>query len=181
MESYLKEVQSIAGSIDSNALEAAIESIDRCSRSGGIIYLVGNGGSAAIASHFATDLVKSGYSRKANIKAISLSDNTSLLTATGNDFSYEEIFSWQVSQYVSSSDLLFAISSSGKSRNIELAINAAIDVGATTIALTGFDGGVVAETAQVSLWCQSNIGSYGPVEDSHSIVCHFIARTLRQM
>jgi D-sedoheptulose 7-phosphate isomerase len=181
LKSYLKEVVSIAASIDSNALEAAIKAIDTCSRSGGTVYAIGNGGSAAISSHFVTDLVKSGYFRRANIKAISLSDNTPLLTATGNDFSYEEVFSWQVSQYMSNSDLLFAISSSGKSRNIELAITTAKELGATTIALTGFDGGVVAEIAQLSLWCRSNIGSYGAVEDSHSIVCHYIAQTLRKI
>ena len=143
------------------------------------IAIIGNGGSAAIASHFAVDLIKSGNIRSSPIKAFSLTDNSALLTATANDYKYDEVFSWQLKEIANPGDLLFAISSSGNSTNILNAIQCAKELNVHSISLTGFDGGKAAAMADIALVAKSEIGNYGPVEDVHSIVCHYISRQVR--
>lgn len=180
MQEYLDEVSSVASSIDQSVLLNVINELNLCSAQSGTIFVAGNGGSAAIASHFATDLIKSGYIRGKAIKAISLVDNVPLVTATSNDFSFSEVFSWQLKQLSSDGDIVFVISSSGNSENIKNLLEVASVLNLKTISLSGFDGGQIASNSNFPLVTHSKIGSYGPVEDSHSIVCHYIALELRK-
>lgn len=180
MQEYLDEVMSVASSIDKSVLMKVIEELKLCAAKSGTIFIAGNGGSAALASHFATDLIKSGYVRGNTIKAISLVDNVPLVTATSNDFSYAEVFSWQLKQLSSIGDLVFAISSSGNSENMKNLLQVASELNLKTISLSGFDGGDVSKNSNYSLITHSTIGSYGPVEDAHSIICHYIAMEIRK-
>lgn len=176
---YVSEVVSCCSSVVQANIDDSIKLIDEISKQDNRIYIAGNGGSASIASHFAVDLVKSGYIRKMPIKAISLTDNSALLTATSNDFNFSKVFSWQLAELGSKGDLLFVISSSGNSTNIVEAISMAKSMGIKTISLTGFDGGEAAKISNLGIVTLSENGNYGPVEDSHSIICHYIARRLR--
>ena len=142
------------------------------------LYIIGNGGSASISSHFATDLMKAGSQNGMRIAAISLVDSAPVITATSNDFSYEEVFSWQISKLAREGDLLFAISSSGNSANIVKAVELAKELNLVTVSLTGFDGGKVSTISDFSIVTKSRIGNYGPVEDAHAIICHYLSRCL---
>ena len=180
-ELYIDEVAQIANTIMSDHLDQAIHKIEEVAKTSGTVFIVGNGGSAAIASHLAVDLTKAGFARKAAIRAVSLTDNVALVTATSNDFSFEEVYSWQISQYGKAGDLLIAISSSGNSANIIEALKVASKLSISTVSLTGFDGGEAAKIAQIALIAKSHNGNYGPVEDSHSMICHYISRRIRNI
>ncbi len=140
------------------------------------IFIAGNGGSAALANHFATDLSLGLLNHGIKAKASSLSSNSALLTAAGNDFKFENIFSMQLKSLGDKSDLFIAISSSGKSPNIISALEEAKNIGMQTIALVGFDGGTVLEGtfSDLTIHIKTNIGEYEVVEDIHSVVCHIL-------
>lgn len=178
MKQYLNEVTACLNSVDNETLESSINFILETSRKKSSIFIVGNGGSAAIASHFATDLLKAGYAGNFPISAYSLVDNSALVTATSNDMQFEYVFSWHLEQIASPSDLLFAISSSGNSSNIVNAVVVAQKLGLKTITLTGFDGGKISKLSDVAIITKSEIGNYGPVEDAHSVICHYLSREL---
>lgn len=129
------------------------------------VYTAGNGGSSAIASHFAADL------RKIAVKATSLSDNTALITALANDFGYDTVF-WKQLGEIAKEDVLVVISASGNSFNVVRATLSAKARGATTIAFTGSGGGKLKELADYSINLSSH--DYGEVEGIHSCLCHII-------
>jgi len=149
-------------------------------RKGSAIFLVGNGGSAATASHFATDLIQCSRPDKGiRFKAISLVDNVPLLTALGNDFTYEDIFTVQMQNLFAKNDLLIAISGSGNSPNILAAARLAKDMGGTVIGLVGFDGGKLAALCDYAVLVKTNLAEYGPVEDIHMVIDHMVTSYLR--
>lgn len=178
MKQYFNEVTACLNSVKIESLESSLDLILETSRKRSSIFIIGNGGSAAIASHFATDLLKAGYARNFPISAYSLVDNSALVTATSNDMQFENVFSWQLEQVASPSDLLFAISSSGNSLNIVNAVVVAQKLGLKTITLTGFDGGKISNLSEVAIITKSVIGNYGPVEDAHSVICHYLSREI---
>lgn len=162
------------------------EAIDRVGRvledarlRGRTIFIVGNGGSAATASHFACDLslgprVFGGQA----YRAISLADNNALMTAAGNDLGYDTVFSEQLKTLLTSGDVVLAISASGNSPNVIKAVEYANHVGATTIGLTGFDGGRIRHIARENIHIPTPKGDYGPVEDLHLVLNHLISSYL---
>lgn len=176
---YIQEVLASLENLSENVVEEAYLEIVSAIEGRRQIFVVGNGGSAAIASHFVTDLVKSANFIEKPILIQSLVDNISLLSATANDFSYNDVFAWQLKNFACSNDLLFAISSSGNSSNILKAAHTASEKKMRIISLSGFDGGEIANLADIPMVTRSTPGNYGPVEDAHSIICHFIARRLR--
>lgn len=180
MRNYIKQVNQCLESLDLVKLETALKYLDLCSKNENRIFIIGNGGSAALASHFCIDLIKSGYIRGQRIYANSLVDNLAVLTATSNDFDFDQVFSWQLQQEAKQGDLLFTISSSGNSNNIIRAIETAQKMGLRVISLSGFDGGLSAKISDISLITISDVGNYGPVEDSHSVICHYLALALRE-
>ena len=116
-----------------------------CLRAGGKIMVCGNGGSAADAQHFAAELIGRFERERQELAAIALTTDTSILTAIGNDYSYDEIFSKQVRGLGKRGDILIGISTSGNSKNVVKAIEAAKKMGISTIALTGNGGGKIAD------------------------------------
>ncbi|QWE22682.1 phosphoheptose isomerase [Polynucleobacter sp. AP-Jannik-300A-C4] len=115
-----------------------------CLRAGGKVMACGNGGSAADAQHFAAELIGRFERERQELAAIALTTDTSILTAVGNDYSYDEIFSKQVRGLGKKSDILIGISTSGNSKNVVKAIEAAKKMGIKIIALTGNGGGKIA-------------------------------------
>ncbi|RMG45103.1 MAG: SIS domain-containing protein, partial [Candidatus Dadabacteria bacterium] len=139
------------------------------------VFIFGNGGSAAAASHFATDLAKDRFGDKRYLfKVMSLVDNTPLITATANDYGYEEIFLRQLKLYLKPDDLVIAISSSGNSENVIRATSFARESGAKTWGIVGFSGGKLAETAEQSVYIPTSVGQYGFMEDVTSILIHMV-------
>ncbi|CAN1484973.1 GmhA Phosphoheptose isomerase [Candidatus Nanopelagicaceae bacterium] len=145
------------------------------------IFIIGNGGSAATASHFAIDLGKTKTKSGMPGSAISLCDNSSIITAVANDNSFEKVFSSQLEMLGKSGDLLISISASGKSPNLVQAVEYANASGIDTLSLVGFDGGKLKEISSLCLHVPTELGDYGIAEDAHSVICHFITEQLRKI
>ena len=142
------------------------------------VWVFGNGGSAAIASHLVCDLIKNATrDGETPLRSIALTDNVPLLTALSNDLSYERVFAAQIELLVDRDDVVIAISSSGKSPNIVAAVHAARACGARTIALVGFDGGPMRNLADVVVHVP--VHDYGIVEDAHAAIGHALAAAVR--
>jgi len=146
--------------------------------SGKRVYTCGNGGSASTASHMASDLNK-GANRQDSprFKAIALTDNIPAMSAWANDSSYEDIFVEQLKNHLEKGDVVIAISGSGNSPNILKAVHYANDIGATTIGLSGFDGGKLSKIANISYVVPNNCMQQ--VEDIHLLIEHMLSLILR--
>lgn len=131
------------------------------------IYVIGNGGSAMNASHFAQDL-----SKACGISAKSLAENISLITAVANDVSYDVIFVEQLSMKAKKDDILFSISGSGNSPNVLRATEWANDHGLSTVGVTGFDGGFLKPICDYSLHVPLN--DMATAESVHSFILHYL-------
>jgi D-sedoheptulose 7-phosphate isomerase len=141
---------------------------------------MGNGGSAATASHFACDLVKTAQVPGLTpLRVFALTDNTPLLTAWANDSSYEDAFAAQITALVEPGDLVIGISASGNSPNIVAGLTAASAMGARTIGLLGFDGGASYNLVEIPIHVPCN--HYGLVEDTHMAVGHAITAAVRRV
>lgn len=173
---YLDRLKSVLDSSDIDSIGKLISLCEEARLRHSTVYFIGNGGSAATASHFASDFL--GANIKCSIsppyRAVSLCDNNAVLTAFGNDFGYEEVFVNQLKVLFRPNDVVVAISASGNSPNVVKAVEWANQNGGNTFALLGFDGGRLLEIAQSSFLCKTEKGEYGPVEDMHMIVDHMI-------
>ncbi len=156
------------------ALDAAAQLVVGTGASGGKLMFIGNGGSAAISSHMATD-----YTKNIGIRAMAFND-PALLTCLGNDYGYPFIFEKSVGYYGSPGDLLFAISSSGRSENILRGVRSAATLGARVVTLSGFDpDNPLRSMGAINLWVPSH--RYGPVEVIHHALCHSILDTVMHL
>jgi D-sedoheptulose 7-phosphate isomerase len=143
----------------------------------GTIYVCGNGGSAASASHFVVDLSKGvGAIDGSQPKIISLNDNIPLITAISNDIDYSEVFSFQLNNRIASDDLLVVLTGSGNSSNLIKAINVAKEKSAVSVALTGFSGGEMSSI--VDLHINFKGSDMQIAEDLHIVVLHIILRIM---
>lgn len=182
-ENYLNAFASAQTELDLDMLTRIIEKVWDAYQNDRQIFILGNGGSAASASHIVTDLVKGtlghyGDAPVRPIRAMSLTDNLALLSAWANDVGYDSVFVGQLRSYLREGDVVIAISVSGNSANVVGAVRYARAVGATTIALTGFDGGALAPLADLGLAIGSS--HYGIVEDIHMQVGHLMCYFFRQ-
>ena len=171
---YTQYLNEIMNNLDFDKIGQFIDQILIARNNGKKIFFLGNGGSAATASHFANDLSAGTRSWKKPFKAISLTDNNAILTAIGNDAGFEEVFAQQLKTHLEIKDVVVGISASGNSPNVIKAIDYANSIGAITVGLTGFDGGKLREICHLSLHVPSNKGEYGPVEDVHMIFDHLL-------
>lgn len=148
---------------------------------GATIYVAGNGGSAAMASHWVNDLGKATKcSGQAPMRVMSLTDNVSWLTALANDEGYDRIFSGQLENFARPGDVLIVISASGNSQNLLEAVELARSRGVVTLALLGFDGGMLKHKVDDYIWLTTEKGAYGVVESAHGIICHVLTTCLAQ-
>lgn len=174
---YVRDLQAVLDRLPFEALDRVLALIEDAYAGGQQIFVIGNGGSAATASHMMNDLCKGTLGHKGDapwkrFRVISLSDNVPLLTAWANDTGYNHIFSEPLRNLAHRGDLLIVFSASGNSPNCIAAVEAAKQLGVRTIGLTGFDGGKLAKLADVALVVPSN--DYGPVEDVHMVLDHII-------
>ncbi len=159
--------------IDLDLVQEAIRWFEEARDGGKTIFVCGNGGSAATASHFACDMVKgASYNRSSRFRIMALTDSLPTLTAYSNDVSYEAVFVEQLKNFAQSGDLFMGISGSGNSPNVIRAIEYANSVGCRTLALTGRDGGKLGPLAQLNI--QVDVDHMGRIEDAHMIICHMI-------
>ena len=139
------------------------------------IYIIGNGGSSATASHMANDLAVGLKIREIkNLKVVSLSDNSAISYAISNDIGFENVFYMQLKDILNPKDIIIAISCSGNSLNIVKAVEYAKEKNCKIVSLTGFDGGRLKELSNINVHFETNKGEYGLVEDAHSIINHLI-------
>lgn len=183
LKGYFGRESSVASQIDLLQVVSLIEELHAIAKNKGSVYVAGNGGSAATANHFAVDLGVGSHIRNTGrvINAISLSSNSAILTALGNDVSFENIFSKQLEVHnPEPTDLVIAISASGNSTNILRLLETAKRYSVKTCALTGFEGGAAKSIVDISVHVPTSIGEYGIVEDLHLAICHAVAEALRQ-
>jgi D-sedoheptulose 7-phosphate isomerase len=177
---YLSRLSSILGQIDTKEVSSFCNEFEQALTSGRKIFVIGNGGSAALASHFATDLGSGSVTRGKSLPVISLADNVASITAAANDFGFNSIFSRQLVALATKDDLLLIISSSGNSENLMEALEVSKKLELQPFALLGFDGGKLFNEVKNNVLVKSGIGDYGPVEDAHSAILHSIAFYLRR-
>lgn len=179
MNGYRDRLVQALGTIDEGAIEWVVSILAEARSSGARLWIIGNGGSATTADHFATDLLRCTDASGTPIRAISLCSNQGIVTATANDYGYEHVFTRQLRMAASPEDILLSLSASGNSPNILAAIRWAKENSVLTIALTGFDGGAASTLADVSVHVESAVNDYGVVEDVHLAICHMISEHLR--
>src|SRR5216683_6787881 len=173
---YFDELQRVVTGLSHDAVNQIAEALVKANESGRIVYLFGNGGSAALASHLACDLGKGtaycdGGKR---FRVLALTDNLAALTAWANDSSYEHIFSEQLRNFVQPHDVAFAISGSGNSKNVLNALRVAREAGATTVGISGFQGGEMKSLCDLCVIVPSN--NMQIIEDLHLSMAHAIFR-----
>ena len=176
---YLQTFELLLHQIDMNALERIVQHLRNARDSGATIYVAGNGGSAATASHWANDLGKATKAAgRAPMRVMSLSDNISWLTALANDEGYERVFSGQLENFARAGDVLIVISASGNSPNLIRAVELARRLDVVTIGFLGFDGGALKNRVDEYLWLHTEKGAYGLVESGHALICHILTDCL---
>jgi len=172
---YLEGLKQILSELDLSSVSKFVQVVFEARENGSHIFFIGNGGSAATASHFANDFTSASRSCKKLFRAVSLTDNAAILTSLANDHGYDKMFVWQLKDQMIQGDVVVAISASGNSQNIVQAIEYANANGGITVALTGFDGGQLRQIARHNVHVPTMDGNYGHTEDIHLILDHLIA------
>ena len=175
---YLDYLSELVKKLDPGPIAAFIQLLETQRQQQRQIFFMGNGGSAATASHFANDVGAGPRAWDNPYRAIALTDNVAMITAIGNDHGYEEIFIRQLQMLMKAGDAVVAISASGNSPNVVKAVKYANENGATTVGLTGFEGGELAKLAKIKIHVATAKGEYGPVEDLHMVVDHLVGAYL---
>jgi D-sedoheptulose 7-phosphate isomerase len=176
---YLAELQAALTGLDLGAILRIVERMRVARDAGRTIFIAGNGGSAATASHWVNDLAKATKrSGRRAIRVIGLVDNVSWLTALANDEGYDRVFAGQLENFVEPGDVLAVISASGNSPNVLRAVDDARASGAVTIGFVGFDGGRLRDAVDECLWVPTALGAYGVVESAHSVACDIVTTCL---
>ncbi len=173
---YFEELQRVMVSLPKDGIDQIADTLVRAYDAGRTVYLCGNGGSAALASHFACDLGKgTAYCNGGKrFRVLALTDNLPTLTAWANDSSYEDVFSEQLRSFVQPGDVALAISGSGNSKNVLNALQVAREAGARTVGISGFQGGEMKALCDICIVVPSN--NMQIIEDLHLAMAHSIFR-----
>src|SRR4051812_8329987 len=176
---YVDRLQTVVADLPLDRVEHIGDIIYRAYENRKQLFIIGNGGSAATASHMACDIGKNTITANApRFRVMSLTDNTPLLSALANDVGYEHVFAEQLVNLIQPGDVLVATSGSGNSPNVVEAIRYSRDRGATVIALLGFGGGAAAALADEAIVVPCE--DYGIVEDLHLILNHTLVGYFRE-
>lgn len=179
---YFNYLYKLLNQLDTDAIEAFAAEMEKTRSNHGTMFFVGNGGSAATASHMANDFgtnISKMDGDDLPFRAMSLTDNTSIMTAIANDDGYNNVFINQLRIHYRLGDVLVAISASGNSRNVVEAAEWVKKRGGTVMSLVGFAGGRLKEISDVVIHVESDKEDYGPVEDIHMIIDHLLANWLQ--
>jgi D-sedoheptulose 7-phosphate isomerase len=180
LSGYFEHSSRVVANLPYLQIEAVAAQLERAFHDGRTVFLFGNGGSAALASHFACDLGKGTAGRdndRKRFRALALTDNMALLTAWANDTSYEMVFEEQLRNFIQAGDVAFAISGSGSSANVLRALEAARQAGAINVGLTGFKGGKMRELCDLCVVVPSD--NMQIIEDLHLSITHALFTVLR--
>ena len=180
-KSYIDYLSSVLNNISLTDIEKFVEVLLEARERESSIFFIGNGGSAATASHFANDIAIGTRTYEKPFRAISLCDNQAVITAIANDDGYEEIFSQQLQVLLKMQDVVVAISASGNSPNLLDAIDTAKKMNAITVGISAFDGGKMKEMVDVSIHVPTEKGEYGPAEDAHMVLDHLVSSYLMRL
>jgi D-sedoheptulose 7-phosphate isomerase len=173
-EDYRSKLLAAIQSIPLEKVEESIRRLAQAREEGRAIFVCGNGGSAATASHFVCDMVKgASYGRTRRFRIQALTDGMPTITAYSNDLSYDHVFVEQLRNFAAPGDLLIALSGSGNSPNVLRAVEYANSIGCYTIGLSGRDGGQLAPLVQLSIHVPE--AHMGRIEDAHLQICHMIS------
>jgi D-sedoheptulose 7-phosphate isomerase len=176
---YLLAAQDVLARVDHAIVDRMVGVIWRGYEQGRTLFVFGNGGSAALASHFACDIGKGTIAgKRKRLKTVALTDNVALITAWANDKAYDTIFAEQLEGLAEKGDMVLAISGSGNSPNVIRGLEAARRIGAETLVLTGFEGGRAKALADLCLVVPSD--SMQLIEDAHLCATHAIFLAIRQ-
>lgn len=176
---YLLAAQDVLARVDHAIVDRMVGVIWRGYEQGRTLFVFGNGGSAALASHFACDIGKGTIAgKRKRLKTVALTDNVALITAWANDKAYDTIFAEQLEGLAEKGDIVLAISGSGNSPNVIRGLEAARRIGAETLVLTGFEGGRAKALADLCLVVPSD--SMQLIEDAHLCATHAIFLAIRQ-
>lgn len=177
---YFEHSSRIIADLPYEQIEAVAAQLERAFHDERTVFLFGNGGSAALASHFACDLGKGTATCEdggKRFRVLSLTDNTALLTAWANDTSYERVFEQQLRNFIQAGDIAFAVSGSGSSPNVLRALEAARQAGAINVGLTGFKGGRMRDLCDLCVIVPSD--NMQIIEDLHLSITHALFTVLR--
>lgn len=172
---YCHRLSTMLTAIDKEVVAKIVDIFEQASLEGRTIYFLANGGSSAVASHWVNDLLVGAFIEdKPGFRAFALGDNVESITAIGNDAGYENIFLYQLRVMMRPGDVVFAMSVSGNSPNVVKTVQWAKENGATTIGISGFNGGKLKSACDISLHIESDVDEYGPVEDIFGILDHIV-------
>tara|TARA_B110000196_G_scaffold193427_1_gene165702 strand:- start:279 stop:851 length:573 start_codon:yes stop_codon:yes gene_type:complete len=163
---------------DASTIKLLGELLANCLEKNGTIFWCGNGGSASDSQHLAAELVGRFRNDRRALKSIALTTDTSILTSVGNDYGFDQIFSRQLQALGSPEDILIGISTSGNSRNILNAFKVASDLGITSIALTGKDGGIANKISDYSIIVNSE--STARIQEAHILIGHILCEIIEE-
>ncbi len=173
IDTYLAETIEIMQKMPVADIDAAVQILNTARENGNTIFLIGNGGSGATASHFANDIIKNTIQEgKPRVKCIALTDNMPIIMAIANDWDYSRIFVEQLKPLAKPGDVLIGFSGSGNSANVIKAMEWARENGVTVVALGGRDGGKMKTLADVSIIAPTD--SMAQIEDAHLIITHML-------
>lgn len=178
---YFEYLGEILKKIDPQSIDSFIQTLLKARQRGASIFMIGNGGSASTASHYANDLTIGTHSYEKPFRVVSLTDNQAVISAIGNDFGFEEIFARQLQILGKKGDIVVAISASGNSPNLIRAFEYAKKAGIRTVAITAFDGGKMKTMADEGIHVPTQDKEYGPAEDAHMVLDHLIAAYLLRL
>ena len=179
IENYITGLQQTIDQLPHHLIADVIDVLHDARSKGSQVFIMGNGGSAATASHFVCDLAKN--TRREGLphfRVIGLADNMAGFSAYANDEGYESVFSQQLANLIRPGDTVIGISASGNSKNVLNAIEEAQKHNATTIGFTGFDGGRLGQMVDINVHVKSDIIEH--VEDIHLILEHIIIKTIKE-
>lgn len=180
IRNYFATVQAVLDTVPFEAVDAVVAELMRAADDGNMVYIFGNGGSAATATHFGCDLAKrTVVDGQPRFRVISLTDNNALMTALSNDISYDQVFAEQLEPLVRPGDVVIGISGSGNSPNVLNGIKVANAAGATTIGFCGFGGGKLKDMVDLPIHVDHH--DMAMVEDVHLMLEHAICEKLRAL
>ncbi len=175
---YLAGLQASLGALPSAQIEQLVQVLVQACREGRHVWIMGNGGSAATASHMANDLSKGASAGSVHrLRVVALTDNVPLITAWANDVSFADIFAEQLRSLARPSDVMIGFSGSGNSENVLRAVRLAHQIGVFTVGLTGLQGGQLRDLVNLSIHVDNLCMEQ--VEDLHLIIEHMVAVRLR--
>jgi len=179
LNNYFNQITNLMQNVNPQQVQTLVDAIAEAYQNERFVFIIGNGGSGASASHLCEDLGKgtlSDFENQKRLKVLSLTDNTSYILAWANDEGYERIFVEQLKNLAQPGALLIAISGSGNSANVVKAVEYANMHAMRTFAMVGYDGGKLQAIAHDCLHVASN--NMGAVEAVHGVVIHYLVETL---